>query len=160
VTPDYGRILRLLVEHSVEFIVVGGVAAVLQGVPVTTLDVDLVHRRTKENVDRLLATLVELRAVSRLDARGLRPGVNHLLSAGHQLLQTDAGLLDLLGEISGGEHYDSLIDRAEELDLDGCKIRVLSLEQLLATKIRAGREKDHAAITLIRRTIEERTRLR
>jgi hypothetical protein len=38
-----------LVAHDVEFIVVGGVAAVLQGAPVVTFDLDILHRRTPEN---------------------------------------------------------------------------------------------------------------
>jgi hypothetical protein len=54
--------LRLLVRNKVEFIVVGMGAGVLQGVPLTTLDLDILHRRTPENVDRLLSVLRELQA--------------------------------------------------------------------------------------------------
>ena len=82
--PDFLQILRVLVRHNVEFVIVGGVAAVLQGVPVTTADLDIVHRRSEANVARLLAALDVLAAHSRLDSRKLRPGTTHLLSAGHQ----------------------------------------------------------------------------
>jgi hypothetical protein len=44
----------------VELIVVGMTARVLEGAPTTTLDVDIVHRRTRENVARLLSALAEL----------------------------------------------------------------------------------------------------
>ncbi len=70
-TPDFLRIIRVLLEHDVDFIIVGGVCAVLQGVPVTTADLDIVHRRSEENVTKLLAALDALAAQSRLDSRGL-----------------------------------------------------------------------------------------
>lgn len=68
------RILRVLSAHEVEFIVVGGVSAVLHGAPVTTFDLDIVHRRTPENIDRLLAALRELDAILR--SRSARPGTS------------------------------------------------------------------------------------
>ena len=51
-------ILRSLHEANIEFILVGGTAAVLLGAPVTTEDVDIVHRQTPENLDRLLSWLL------------------------------------------------------------------------------------------------------
>jgi uncharacterized metal-binding protein len=59
----FGEILRLLATQEVEFIVVGMTAGILQGAPVTTLDLDVVHRRLPENVARLLRVLVGLDAV-------------------------------------------------------------------------------------------------
>ena len=156
--PDFLRILRVLVQHDVEFVIVGGVCAVLHGVPVTTADLDIVHRRSKDNVDRLVAALDELAAYSRLDARRLRPGESHLLSAGHQLLTTDAGLLDLLGELAGEYRYEDLIEEADRVELEGRTVRVLSLEKLIETKAKAGRAKDLAALPLIRHTLQEKKR--
>ena len=156
--PDFLRIIRVLLDHDVDFIIVGGIAAVIQGVPVTTADLDVVHHRSDENVERLLTALAELSACSRLDSRRLRPGASHLLSADHQLLTTDAGLLDVLGEIAGGQRYETLINSAEAVDIEGRCVRVLSLEQLIATKTMAGRAKDHAALPLIRHALEEKNR--
>lgn len=157
-TPDFSAILRVLVAHDVEFIIVGGVCAVLHGVPVATGDLDVVHRCTEENVQRLLAALDELAAVSRLDPRRLRPQASHLLSPGQQLLETTSGLLDLLGELAGGDSYDDLVAEAEEVHLEGRPVRILSLAQLIATKTKAGRAKDHAMLPLIRHVVEERKR--
>jgi hypothetical protein len=67
VNASFGELLRLLAEHEVEFIVVGMVAGVLQGVPLTTKDVDIVHHRTPENIQRLLTVLAKLKAVVRHD---------------------------------------------------------------------------------------------
>src|SRR3954447_2164849 len=99
-TSDFRVILQTLFDCGVDFIVVGGVCAVLHGAPVSTLDVDLVHSRAPENLERLLAALQDLDAYYREQPdRRLRPGPSHLASAGHQLLLTRAGPLDLLGTV-------------------------------------------------------------
>jgi hypothetical protein len=53
-------ILLALLDAGVEFIVVGGTAAVIMGAPVVTFDIDIVHRRTPENVDRLYEFLIRI----------------------------------------------------------------------------------------------------
>lgn len=157
-TPDFLSLLAVLQDHGVEFIVVGGVCAVLQGVPVTTMDLDIVHRRTEDNIERLLAALEELDACSRLDKRRLRPQASHLRGPGHQLLTTRAGLLDVLGAVADGRDYDALLTGTEELLVDQKAVRLLSLETLLEVKERTGRPKDLAVLPLIRHTLDERKR--
>jgi len=73
-SADVGELLRRLADAGVEFIVVGGAAAVLHGAPITTEDLDIVHRRSPENVSRLKTLLDELDArVRELANRRLRP---------------------------------------------------------------------------------------
>jgi uridylate kinase len=84
----FADILRLLAENEVEVVVVGMLAGVLQGAPLTTGDVDVVHRRTPQNVTRLLRVLEQIAAVYRHDPRRLVPTESHLLGPGHQLLET------------------------------------------------------------------------
>ena len=71
--PRFVETLQALAHQQVEFIVVGMAAGVLHGVPLTTLDIDIVHRRTPENVARLLIVLSELKATYRDDPRNLSP---------------------------------------------------------------------------------------
>ena len=72
---DVGQLLRRLSGAGVEFIVVGGAAAVLHGAPITTEDLDIVHRRSPENVARLKTLLDGLDAyVRELASRRLREG--------------------------------------------------------------------------------------
>jgi len=86
---DFLAMLRALLHHEVDFIVVGGVAAALNGAPLTTFDLDVVHSREAGNVERLLAALEDLRARSRLHGESeVKPDRSHLSSAGHQLLMT------------------------------------------------------------------------
>ena len=63
--PDLGAILEGLIEAGVEFILVGGLAAVVQGAPVTTVDVDIVHKQSSENIDKLLVFLKSIDAFHR-----------------------------------------------------------------------------------------------
>ena len=93
---DPVEILRRLAAGQVELIVVGMAAGVLRGAPVTTVDLDIVHRRHPENVARLLRVLRDLDATYRHDPRRLRPVESHLVSPGHQLLVTTYGNLDCL----------------------------------------------------------------
>jgi hypothetical protein len=139
----FGEILRVLARHEVEFIVVGMAAGILQGVPLSTLDVDVVHRRTPDNVARLLAALVALQAVYRGDPRNLAPTVSHLMGPGHQLLTTSNGDLDCLGAVDAGKTYDDLLASSTELAVgENLAVRVLELSALIEIKRRAGRPKD------------------
>jgi hypothetical protein len=107
--------LRVLVEHEVEFIIVGGVCAVLQGAPVTTFDLDIVHRRSPENLTRLLEALQEMDAHYREHkTRKLRPDVSHLSSPGHHLLMTDFGPMDVLGTIDVDLSFEDLLPHTLE----------------------------------------------
>ena len=153
--PNYHEILIRLANEGVEIIVVGMAAAVLQGVPATTWDLDVVHRRTPENVERLLRVLRDLQAVARHDPRHLAPNVTHLIGPGHILMETRCGDFDCLGAIDGGRSYDDLVASSLLVDFEGRPLRILSLRELLAIKTRAGRPKDLAAIPYIQSTIDE-----
>lgn len=156
---DPVEILRLLAARQVDFIVVGMAAGVLRGAPVTTLDLDIVHRRGIDNVSRLLGVLGELQAVYRHDPRGLRPQESHLVTTGHQLLSTTHGDLDCLGAVGDDQSYEDLLERAPGLELEeGMVIRVLDLPTLIELKERAGRPKDLAVLPVLRATLAETLR--
>ena len=70
-------IIQILVTHDVEFIVVGGMAAVLQGAPVHTIDLDIVYALSESNIARLELALTELGAVFRDDPRQIAPNRSH-----------------------------------------------------------------------------------
>jgi hypothetical protein len=155
----FAEILRLLAENEVEFIVVGMAAGILQGAPVTTVDLALVHRRRHGNVARLLRVLSALDATYRHDPRGLRPGESHLVGPGQQLLATTHGDLDCLATIDRDRGYEQLLPLTVEMTLgEGRTVRVLTLAALIESKERAGRPKDLAALPVLRATLEEVTR--
>lgn len=148
-------ILRILHAHAVEFIVVGGMAAVIGGAPIVTRDVDVLRARSIANVDRLLAALSELDAIFRGDDRRLRPNASHLAGPGHLLLQTRHGALDLLGTIEDNTAYDDVFDESYTVDLGGFDVRALSLERLLVVKRKLGRPKDLLMALQIEATLDE-----
>jgi hypothetical protein len=153
--------LRLLAAADVEFIVVGMTAGVLQGAPVTTLDLDVLHRRTPDNVARLVKALIALRAVYRGDPRRLAPSESHLAGPGHQLLETMNGDLDCLGSIGDGLSYEELLGSTVDIELSGGhRIHVLDLPTLIDLKKKAGRPKDLAALPHLEATLRERENAR
>jgi hypothetical protein len=153
------EILRLLARKDVEFIVVGMVAGVLRGAPVTTVDLDIVHRRSPANVARLLRVLSELDAVYRHDPRKLRPNESVLMGPGHQLLTTTHGDLDCLGAIDRGRGYEELFEQTTEMTVaEGLSVRVLALAALIEIKERSGRPKDRAVLPVLRATLDELSR--
>jgi hypothetical protein len=153
-------LLRLLAEHRVEFVVVGGIAAVLQGAPIATFDLDIVHRRSPENIERLLAVLREIGARYRGQGdRRLVPDASMLGTPGHHLLMTDSGPLDLLGTIGSGRDYDALLSSASTVTLEeSLAIQLLDLPTVISTKEEANRDKDRAVLAVLRRTLEEKNR--
>lgn len=154
----YLPLLRVLVTHEVEFILVGGLAAVLQGAPIVTGDLDIVHRRTPRNVAKLLTAIDELDAVYRIDPRRLRPTEAHLSGPGHALLSTKFCDLDVLGTIFADTTYEGLIDDALAVELGEVTIQVLGLERLIQSKEYTGRAKDLAMLPALRATLAERKR--
>ena len=155
-TFDFRRALKVLAAHEVEFVVVGGISAILRGAPVVTFDLDLVHRRTPENVRRLLDALRSIEARYRHDPRGLVPEEKHLLGPGHNLLQTACGPLDALGAIENGLSWDDLLPDSEEMRVGpDLSARVLSLRRLVELKAAAGRPKDVAVLPTLRATLAE-----
>jgi hypothetical protein len=158
-SPQFLEILRVLARHHVDFIVVGGVSAVLHGAPVTTFDLDIVHSRGNENVRRLIGALDELGAVYRSQPeRQLRPGESHLSGEGHQLLLTKFGALDVLGMIGKSRDWDDLREHSRAVEVEpGILLQVLDLETLIAVKEELGFPKDLAVLPILKQALKERS---
>lgn len=155
--PRFFDILETLCRHRVELIVVGGVAAVLEGAPVSTFDLDVMHRRSPENLQRLLAALDELEALYKDPAgRQITPDLEKLESFRLHLLLTRFGPLDLLTEIAPGDGYDQLIEQTIVHEIAGMEVRVLELAAIIRSKEHAARDKDRATLPVLRRTLELR----
>jgi predicted nucleotidyltransferase len=157
---EYGELLELLNDGNVEFIVIGGVAAIGHGSARFTKDVDVVYRRSRENINRIVVALAGHAPYPRgaphglpfiWDARTIEMGLNFTLL-------TDLGDIDLLGEIAGGGGYDQLLPHSETKSVFGRSCKCLNLEKLIAVKRAAGRPKDFEAIAELEALKEERDR--
>ena len=145
---DFKALLEALADAGVEFVLVGGLAAIAHGSARLTQDVDIVYARNEENLERLAGALAPLQPYLRgappglpfkWDAATLRHGLNFTL-------ETTLGDIDLLGVITGGGRYEDLLAHSIELILFQRPVLCLGLEKLIETKRAAGRPKDLEAI--------------
>lgn len=142
------EILKVLTASGVDFVVIGGIAAVLHGSAQSTFDLDICYATDRGNLDALGEVLVDLGA--RL--KGIDDGVPFVPDADTlrrvELLTmvTVKGELDILARPAGSPGYEALRRNAERVDLDGFFVLVASVDDLIAMKRAAGRPKDLAAV--------------
>lgn len=154
-------LLRVLLRHGVDFLVVGGVAAQLEGAPILTLDLDVLVDTSAENRDRLLGALVELKARYRdPGGRHIEPDAKKLATLRLHLLLTDFGALDVLAVIGNGLTYRDLVERTVSFQLDDTRVLVLELAAVIETKDQANRDKDRAVLPVLRQTLAMKAALR
>ncbi len=130
----FDEVLRVLTHYEVEFIVVGGVAAILQGSPLTTEDVDVVYLPSEENIARLVGALAELEA-HYFDPAGrhIEPNASRLASMRMHLLKTNCGRVDVLRTVGKDLAHHDLVERSRVFDV---------AEFRLSTQPRSGRGRD------------------
>ena len=154
--------LRVLIAHGVDFVVIGGVGARLRGAPILTQDLDVTPRVSPSNLSALAAALTELKA--RLRTADEPDGVPfphnpNLLAAGNSwTLVTRLGDLDLVLEPAGTRGYEDLKEDADEMKVAAnppLVVKVASLADIIRSKQAAGRAKDLAALPLLRQTLDE-----
>jgi hypothetical protein len=155
-SPNLESLLATLASSDVEFIVVGLLAAVAQGAPVTTHDLDIVHRRTPQNIAKLVDVLVNaLDAQYRGRTDGLRPTAEILAGPGHSLLKTKLGPLDVLGAIEGGRDYEALLPNSRPVEISGHVVHVLDLATLIELKRGSTRLKDQLVLPVLEETLRQ-----
>ena len=154
---DFNALLRLLVENEVEFIIVGGAAATAHGSARLTLDLDVVYRRSTENITRIVNALMPIKPY----LRGAPPGLpfdwsTPTIQKGLNFtLVTKLGALDLLGEIVGGGGYEQLRSETIEVEIAGVSCLCLNLDRLITVKRAAGRPKDLEVIAELQQIRDE-----
>ncbi len=153
--PSFREILELLNKYQVEYIVVGGVAAVIRGAPVTTFDLDALIRVGEDNAKRLSLALDELDARYREHQSTVKPTKEDILAGGHLLLLTRAGPLDVLGLIGDEIRYEDLLDKSSEVAMTVGTFRVLDLDELIRQKKLSDRPKDRAMLELLEEALKQ-----
>jgi hypothetical protein len=153
---NLGAILEGLKEAAVEFILVGGLAAVVQGAPVTTMDVDIVHHRSPENIAKLLAFLKSIDAIHRRpDDKVIEPKEGDISGMGHALFATRLGPLDVLAVIEEGKAYGDLLEHTVEIEFRNHAIRVLDLQMLIQLKRTSKDPKDMQRLPVLEETLRQ-----
>lgn len=158
---DAAAILDVLRSHRVDYVVIGGMAAVAHGSPLLTEDIDVVPRGHRENLERLSAALDEL------DAK-VRNGDEAPIPFGHDAtrlaacvfwnLTTKHGDLDISFQPSGTEGYADLVREAVTVRIAGEPVVVASLSDIIRSKEAAGRDKDRRSLPILRELLAEQLR--
>lgn len=154
---DFEKIITVLTQFRVRFIVVGGAAATAHGSSRLTQDLDVVYQRSKENIANLVKALSPYKPYLRGAPSGL-PFIwdEETISKGLNFtLITSLGALDLLGEIIGGGSFEDLLKDSVKLELFGTECLVLNLRRLIEVKRAAGRVRDLEVIAELEALLEE-----
>jgi hypothetical protein len=141
---DLPALIKQLTDHDVDFVLIGGLAMIAHGSAYITKDLDICYSRTPVSVAALVHALgtlhPRLRGAPadlpfRFDPPTIQAGLNFTLT-------TDLGDVDVLGEIAGIGRYEQALANSVEKVIEDVKVRVLTIDGLIAAKKAAGRTKD------------------
>lgn len=147
--------LRILAAHEVQYVVIGGFAAVAHGAPHVTFDVDVVPSRAQESLERLARALADMDA--RIRTEGVDGGLAFDCSAAMLgrvsilNLTTRFGDLDLTFVPAGTTGFEELRANAVELTVQGIRVLVAALDDVIRSKEAANRDKDRIALPALRK---------
>jgi hypothetical protein len=151
---DPERLIRVLTQHRVKFVLIGALAARLHGFPRLTADADITPAGDKQNLERLAAALEDLDA--KVYTESLPAGLAFDRSAAALgrarmwNLVTTAGRLDIAFLPAGTAGYDDLAKGAEKFEAFGVRFLASSLDDIIRSKEAAGREKDADDVLILR----------
>lgn len=157
---DPERIVTVLGTHEVDYVLIGALAARLQGFPRLTADADISPAKTEENRARLAGALRELEA--RVYTEDVPEGLPFDCSAGTLAraelwnLITNAGRLDLAFEPSGTGGYEDLVEEAVVFEIFGQEVRVASLADIIRSKEASDRPQDRQDVVVLRELLRRR----
>lgn len=158
-TLDPDVLFGVLERHGVEYVLIGGLAAVLHGSPLPTVDADICPSRHPDNLKRLAAALEDLEARIRAadTPRGVPFPRDAVFLGSHELLNlvTRAGDLDVVFLPAGGGDYSTLAPRAHPMSVRDLTISVAALEDVIRSKEAANRPKDQRSLPVLRQLLDE-----
>jgi predicted nucleotidyltransferase len=154
---DFKILLKKLAENDFEFILIGGFAAAAYGSSYVTYDLDVCAVLTPANIEKLRIILSDINPKHRISTN--KPsfleipekleGINNLY------LQTDVGVLDLISNVTGIGNFEELSKSAIEIQIFSHKCKIISINDLIKSKLAIKRPKDLAVaneLTIIRQS--------
>lgn len=155
---DPVRLLRALVDHEVEFCVIGAVAAWLQGSPAVTLDLDVMPRRDLDNAERLAEALNSLGVRGPGDSAKTELEGADFLGWRNQRFETEAGPVDVVPHAAAIGDFEQVA--TVELALGDFSVRAITIDEVITSKEELGRPKDVAALPALYAARDEQRRRR
>lgn len=146
---NLNHLLKRLLESKIEFVLIGGYAAVLYGSSQVTQDIDICATMNEANLAELRKILADLDPKHRMN-RGFQPSLMDYPPQGQSLdnyyLQTKSGVLDIVQEVIPVGVFDRVNERATTVSLFGHPCRVISIDDLIEVKKAMTRPKDKSVL--------------
>ncbi len=142
------NLLKILTESDIDFVIIGGFAAMIYGSSQVTQDIDLCIAMNPENIEKFRKTLGPYHPVHRMTPQKLSflKHPEELKGIKNLYVKTDLGVLDILGELPGVGSYSEIASRAIDTEFLGHKVKLVSIDDLIKSKKIVGRPKDHATV--------------
>jgi predicted nucleotidyltransferase len=160
VSKDFVNLIERLVHAGVDFVIVGGFAGVVHGCCYVTQDIDICCDFSPANLLTLQRAVSDLEPVHRMTPNRKRLELTEETCSHFKnlYLDTKEGQLDCLSVIDGLGDYRHAKQESELVDIEGAKVRVLTLEALIQTKRAMNRPRDTEAISQLEAIKELRRR--
>jgi len=157
--PALESLLKRLVQRQVEFVIVGGFAAVAHGASLVTQDVDICCPFTLANLDRLQDALADLHPIHRLTPARLPLHItsDSIGRLENLYLMTDWGQLDCLSRVKGVGEFAAVQAASIPIQLPYGRCLVLGIDALIEAKLAIGETRDKLAVIQLE-AIRERIR--
>jgi len=143
---NFEKILELLIDNEVEFVLVGGFAATVHGVTLLTHDIDVCVPFNVENAGKIISAFKEHHPKYSSNKLPLSSDVEYVAALKNLYLTTDLGNIDMLGLVGGLGSYQDVVQHAIEIEIFGRVCKVLDIDALIKAKKAMGGPKDHEAV--------------
>jgi hypothetical protein len=154
---DFLKILKLLTQHDVSFVIIGGFAATTYGCTLVTQDIDICCDFSPENLLRLQKALTGLHPVYRMtpNRKPLELTPAMLKDLKNLYLDTDLGTLDCIGFVGGIGDFEQVVKVSRKIDTEGLTLNILTIDALIRTKEVMARPRDRQAVIQLKAIREQ-----
>ena len=157
IVQNLNQLLELLLKNEIDFVLIGGFAAVVHGSTLVTQDLDICTSLSEANIGKLRAVLKGYNPIHRMNLKANLSFLDHpksLNNLNNIYLKTDLGVLDILSETKPAGDYATLLKNSIEIPFCGYKCRVISIDYLIAVKEIMNRPKDVQAVLELKKIKE------
>ncbi len=154
---DLSKLLKILLENEINFVLIGGFAAVVHGSTLVTQDLDICSAMTLESIEKLRFVLKDLNPTHRMNRKANLSFLEHPKSIEglkNIYLETDLGVLDILSATSPVGDFETIKKNAIEISLYGFICKVISIDDLIKVKETMKRPKDLQAVIELKKIKE------
>ncbi len=146
---NLNNLLKTLLESKIDFVLIGGYAAVVHGSMQVTQDVDICAMMTDAHISALRDSLRNFKPVHRMNP-SFQPSFLDVPKLGQKMsniyLRTDLGILDILDIVEPVGDFNRIKEKSIEISLFGYRCKVISLDDLIAVKKSMSRPKDKTVL--------------